>query len=691
MQQLSEQDVQAAQTNTRPRQHKNSARRKITVRLSEGVCGRLDVATDRPGVGKSMFVEAALDHFLTPAPSTEDLVRDRFDRLHDRFDRLEGDLRTMAEIVALHARYQLAVTPPVPEERQREAVRLGDERFKVFAEQVERRVREVRPLMQETIDRAKAEADRRTKKAAREQDPSASGTPKSEQKHKSDRVEATQIPQSIAGEGLHDGNVQRDPIASGEHDRQRYTRTDRLLTSKEGEPAPTAKPRFARDPSISNWRLILAVFLPFAAGYYLSFLFRTINAAIFPALAAEFGLDASKTGLMTSVYFLVLAGAQIPIGAFLDRYGPRRVQSVLLVLAAGGATLFGTAAGLAELLAGRALIGLGVAASLMAGLKATVIWFPRERIAFVNGWMIMLGSLGAVTATAPTDWVVEWAGWRSLFELLTFATVSVAAAVYWAVPEKPEQTSRSTESYGAALTVRSVLTDARFLRIAPLSAACIGSSWALQSLWAAPWLSDVESLDRRSVMTQLLVMSIALSVAALMLGTLADRLRKRGITAEMLLGAVAAIFVIAQLAIILRVPLPSLLPWCIVSVMGAGTVLSFAIVADYFPQQVAARANGALNLLHFGWAFAAQCGVGLIVAQWLPDAGRYPVQAYQVAFAIMVAVQIAALLWFVAPWLRSLSSGLLPMFAGQNQGNHPEFATEPGQGVLQDMDEGRDW
>jgi hypothetical protein len=54
------------------------------------------------------------------------------------------------------------------------------------------------------------------------------------------------------------------------------------------------------------WRLILAVFLPFAAGYYLSFLFRTINASISPALASEFGPDAAKTGLLASVYFLVL-------------------------------------------------------------------------------------------------------------------------------------------------------------------------------------------------------------------------------------------------------------------------------------------------------------------------------------------------------------------------------------------------
>jgi MFS family permease len=224
---------------------------------------------------------------------------------------------------------------------------------------------------------------------------------------------------------------------------------------------------------------------------------------------------------------------------------------VLLVMAAGGATLFGTATGFSELLVARAMIGLGVAASLMAGLKAVVIWFPRERIALVNGCMIMLGSLGAVTATAPTDWVLDWIGWRGLFEVLTFATIAVAAFTYFGVPESSSNEAASTTS---RLTLWSVYSDARFLRLAPLSAACIGSSWALQSLWAAPWLTDVEGLDRHSLMTQLFIMALAISFGALLLGVMADRLRRRGTTTEILIAGMAGVFIAAELALILRVP-----------------------------------------------------------------------------------------------------------------------------------------
>jgi MFS family permease len=650
MQQLAE--AQADLVDVRPqRGRKTSERRKVTVRLSEGVCGRLDVASDRPGAGKSMLVEAALEHFLNPTPSVEALLRERLDGIHARFDHLERDMRLIAETVALHARYHLTVVPPLPESRQREAVVLGDERFKVLAEQVDRRVRLGRPLMQETINRFNSREYEGPGPTTGEESGHNSQRARKNPNAFPGGVELEQTPPASAKTARGNPTFAQHPKVTSRANTSDEELNPRVTQNTDPKSA-TARLEASNEKPLSKWRMILSVFLPFAAGYYLSFLFRTINASISPFLASDFGLGAAETGLLASVYFLVFAGAQIPIGVLLDRYGPRRVQSVLLVIAIGGTSLFGNADSFAELLVGRAMIGLGVAASLMAGLKAIVMWFPRNRVAFVNGGMIMLGSLGAVTATAPTDWLLTWFGWRSLFELLTIATLAVAGLIYFAVPESNEGSKRSVPS-GKPLTLRSIFSDPRFLRIAPLSATCIGSSWAMHSLWAASWLADVEGFDRQGVINQLFTMAIGISLGALLLGTLADRLRKRGISTEALMAVFGALFMLAELALIMRVPLPSILPWSIVSVVGAATVLSYAIIADYFPVEIAARANGALNLLHFGWAFAVQYGIGLIVNQWAPQDGHYPLDSYQTAFVFSLALQFAALLWFTVPWLRS--------------------------------------
>lgn len=616
--------------------------RKVTIRLSEALHEKLQLAAERPGVGKSMMVEDALDRVLNKTTPVEDLVGERFDEMRARFDYLERDMRMMAEAVALHARYHLALMPVVPESRQQEAILLGDERFKVLAEQVDRRVRLGQPLLQETINRLKSENPGAPTPRAPEQRRNHSTPSVADSQHGPD------VPVQSSRNGSADtrGALPADRRRSEEQKRSRQT---------EGKSVPdeaNTSDVSVRQPH-SKWRLTFSIFLPFAAGYFLSFLFRTINGSISPALATEFGLDAAQTGLLASVYFLVFAAAQIPIGILLDRYGPRLVHSVLLILAVGGATLFGAAEGYVELLIGRAMIGLGVSAALMAGLKAIVIWFPKERTAFVNGWMIMLGSLGAVTATAPTDWLLNSIGWRGLFEILTIATLATSALIYFFVP-KDDLSSELSSASEKPLTLRAVLSDPRFLRMAPLSATCIGTSWALQSLWAASWLADVEGFDRPSLVRQLFAMAIAISIGALLLGTAADRLRKRGFATGVLLAAVGALSVLAESVLVLRLPLPSIVPWATIAVTGAATVLSYAMIAEYFPKGVAARANGALNLLHFGWAFIAQCGIGLIVGQWPAQDGHYPVAAYQYAFAVSLAVQILALAWFIIPWLRAL-------------------------------------
>ena len=84
----------------------------------------------------------------------------------------------------------------------------------------------------------------------------------------------------------------------------------------------------------SPWRTALVCFLPFAVGYFVSFIFRTINAVAGPDIAAELDLDAARLGFVTSAYFLAFAVMQLPVGMALDRFGPRRVEASLLLVAA---------------------------------------------------------------------------------------------------------------------------------------------------------------------------------------------------------------------------------------------------------------------------------------------------------------------------------------------------------------------
>jgi MFS family permease len=229
---------------------------------------------------------------------------------------------------------------------------------------------------------------------------------------------------------------------------------------------------------------------------------------------AELGLTAADLGLLTSVYFLLFAAVQLPCGVLLDRYGPRLIDSTLLLVAAAGSLLFALADGVATLLVGRALIGLGVAVGLMAGLKAIVLWFPPEHVALANGWYIMLGAL-ALSATGPAETVVQTLGWRGLFTALAVASAAVALLILLVVPDRKAPTQATTSPIGFL----AIYLDPRFLRIAPLAALGVGTSFSLQGLWAAPWLADVARLDRSAVVRHLTLMAAVLAASALTAGS----------------------------------------------------------------------------------------------------------------------------------------------------------------------------
>ena len=389
--------------------------------------------------------------------------------------------------------------------------------------------------------------------------------------------------------------------------------------------------------------------MPFAAGYFLSYMFRTINGTIAGQLVRTFGLSPNALGLLTSVYFLTFAAFQVPLGVLIDRYGPRRVGVILMTIAGLGAMLFGLGRSVPALMLGRALIGLGTSGALTTGLKALVIWMPKDRLALVNGLFIMCGGLGASAATEPVRLALRAIDWHVLFILLSVSCLAIAAVLHIIVPEKKND-GAVPDLRALALGLRNVYLDARFWRIAPLSASVIGTAFAVHSLWAARWMADVSRFSRGDIVAHLFVMGLALTGGAALIGAIGNYLRQQAAPPGKTFGMACGLFVIVQLLLLGCFPFPAYALWAAFAVFGGMTVLSYAILAEMFPPELIGRANGALNVLHLGIAFVIQAAMGAVVDLWAPDAtGHYPIIAYQAAFVLPLVLELAALLWFVRP------------------------------------------
>ena len=391
----------------------------------------------------------------------------------------------------------------------------------------------------------------------------------------------------------------------------------------------------------------LRIFLPFALGYFLSYLYRTINSVLAPNLVADIGVDPSDLGLLTSTYFITFAAFQLPLGVLLDRYGPRRIEAALLVVAGIGAIAFGQATSLSGLVIGRGLIGLGVSACLMAAFKAFVLWFRGEQLPQINGFQMATGGLGALAATAPVEAALAITDWRGVFTGLGAATFLVAVILFLVVPEKDGQ--EDTSPFSEQLRgVGKVFTSMTFWRVAPWATASQATFLSIHGLWAGPWLRDVAGFDRAAVANTLFWVAVAMVTGFVLAGVTARRLGSKGVP-TMTVAAVGMGAFMGIQALLLLQAIPAAAPiWMLFGFFGTTSIVSYAALSQAFPANLAGRVNTALNLLVFVAAFAAQWCMGGIIEHWTPPGTEgYRPSGYRIGFGAMLLLQMVTWGWYL--------------------------------------------
>jgi predicted MFS family arabinose efflux permease len=393
--------------------------------------------------------------------------------------------------------------------------------------------------------------------------------------------------------------------------------------------------------------LLLRVFLPFAFAYFLSYIFRGVNAVIFPYLERDIGITAGDLGLLTSAFFLFFAGCQPILGVALDRYGPRRVQVVLLAAAAAGSALFGLSTSLPELILARMLIGLGFAGGLMAAIKAITLWYPPHRWGLITGFHMMAGGAGTMAATLPIEWSLSVMSWQGLFFWLAGLCLATSAMLLAVVPERARPASSGTLAEQFRIT-GIVFSDRFYWRIQPLLAVQQLAFIGCISLWIGPWLRDVGGIADKEARADLQLYTAAIMTLGFALsGIIAGWMRRIGIGGFLSAGIMSTLFALVCGWIAFLPPIHPLLPWALFGFLGACPIQYLPLMVASFPPDYAGRVTTSSNLVVFSVIFAGQWAIGKVVDLWPRTATGYAPEGYTWAFGALFILQVAGLAWLV--------------------------------------------
>jgi len=385
------------------------------------------------------------------------------------------------------------------------------------------------------------------------------------------------------------------------------------------------------------------VFLAFAAAYTLSALVRAIIATISPVLSQEFSLQSRDLGLLAGGYFLGFAATQLPLGRWLDKYGPKRVIVCFLALAVLGCLVFSIAGSFAGLLVGRVLIGMGVSACLMAPLSGFRRWLDAQSLLRANSWMLMSGSLGMLASTLPVQWLLPLVGWRSLFWGLAGLVFLAALVITLVVPKWALDASIKADTPSGYAEV----WKSRYLqKLAPLAFFNYGGLVAVQTLWAGPWMVKVAGYTPLEAATGLFYINAVMLLTFWGWGLVNPYLAKTGWHTDRLITWGVPFSLLTLAANILGGAATGWVGWAVFCVASTVISLSQPAVAMAFKPALAGRALSAFNLVIFAGVFTVQWGIGLLLDAFAA-LGLAQIASFQAAFSVFLCCCIAAYAYFL--------------------------------------------
>ena len=388
----------------------------------------------------------------------------------------------------------------------------------------------------------------------------------------------------------------------------------------------------------------ITIFLVFALGYYISNLLRAITATISPNLISEFDLSAGDLGLLGGGYFLGFAAVQIPLGYLLDNKGPKKIVSYFLLIAVLGMISFSLSENFITLLISRILIGIGVGACLMGPLTAYRIWYQDETQQRANSWMLMVGAIGMLSSSLPVQFFLPIIGWRMIFITLALLTIFCIILIIFFIPNWNKANIQSNSKDNGSL--KEIWNNDFFKSLVPMGFFNYGGLFAIQTLWAGPWMVKVSGYTPEQSANGLFIIYLSLLISFLSWGYLVPKISKNVSDAIKLLKFGAPLNLIVLAFIIYLGPKAGAYHWAFFAVSSVFLSLTQPAVGMAFSLSNAGKALTSFNLLLFVGAFVLQWVIGILI-DYSMSLGFSEIIGFKVAMMFFLITSFFSYLFFL--------------------------------------------
>jgi sugar phosphate permease len=358
--------------------------------------------------------------------------------------------------------------------------------------------------------------------------------------------------------------------------------------------------------------------------------------------ADRFGASPSLLSTFVVVQVVVYAGAQVPAGLLLDRFGSKALIVSGAAVMASGQLLLAFTESLPAAVAARAVVGLGDAVTFISVLQLVPHWFSPRQVPLVTQLTGICGQLGQVLSAVPFFALLAGAGWTTAY--VSVAAIGVLSMVLTLalVKNTPNGVVVPTHTTSIRETLASVQTvwlrpGTRLGFFTHMGTQFSVTVFAL--MWGVPYLTEAQGLSTGAAGGLLTISVVAAISSGIVVGIFTGRLPHR--RSRLVLGIIGA----NALAWTVLLTLPHRAPvWLLValivviSVGGPGSMVGFDFARTFNPSATLGTAQGMVNMGGFVASLLVMQAMGLI----LDVAGDFSFDSFRLAWTVQYAVWILA-------------------------------------------------
>ncbi len=389
----------------------------------------------------------------------------------------------------------------------------------------------------------------------------------------------------------------------------------------------------------------MRAWIVWAAGllaYIVAVLDRTTFGVAGLDAAERFHASPAQLSMFVVLQLVVYAGAQIPAGVLLDRFGSRAMiltGGTLMVI--GQLTLAFTTS-LPVAVAARAVVGLGDAFTFISVLRLVPHWFPDRQVPLVSQLTGISGQLGQVLSAVPFLGLLTGPGWTHAFAAVSaFGVLSLMLTVAL-VRNTPPGTVVDDPVTDPAEVLRGVRTV--WLRPGTRLGffTHMGTQFSVTVftlMWGMPYLTAAQGVSREAAGGLLIVSVVTAVLAGVVIGVLTGRHPHR--RSWLVLGIIGTSAAVWTAVLALPGPAPYWLLVVLVvviSVGGPGSVVGFDFARTFNPRATLGTAQGAVNVGGFLASLLVMQAMGMVIGA----AGGYSFDSFRLAWCVQYLVWAVA-------------------------------------------------